>query len=602
MSIPEWSEFKIYTVGDYVSYSAQTFQAQINNQGVPPLPTNNAWLLIPSGGVVSVAGGTNIAVAGTSNVTVDFDPAGGVDMLDNPFINSQYINTNGDIQIYKASPPTYRQVNTANGNGFEIVTNVETAMGASGPLVLKGNNNQLFESRLELANETAKLNTVSSPTFSLLKNSTAATASMGINASNNFVIAGSNEIEMIPALGRINVTGRIVETSLDPYPTTYYVSKVGNDTTGTGSQSNPFLTIQKAITVAEAAGNIATIFINTGSYTEDLIITKNISLIGIDLNIAFKDSVSSPTVNNVEIIGGITNTPVVAGAFTAQYITFTVPVNKQIVYNSASSVGQMNFQYCTITGTSAVNDGLSLILTNRHTHWFSNCRISKISATIGVPTIDGGTSSQASLFIISECRVQTRSSTDGIRAGAVQIYDSIVTAASGGTIIRLSGSSTTNSVISATQLQMNTVAGTFITNEKTVAVTIQMYNSQFLSFTALTGGVHYLVNNTSASSVALWFSNNKLFQSVGTPLNSTQMYTGLITFVDGVDIRPINMVNGNIINVSNINNLSGSVNIETPLLSFTGAALQSATSTGFSGQHLVITLNGVVYKIKLELP
>lgn len=44
------------------------------------------------------------------------------------------------------------------------------------------------------------------------------------------------------------------------------------------------------------------------------------------------------------------------------------------------------------------------------------------------------------------------------------------------------------------------------------------------------------------------------------------------------------------------------VNIETPLLSFTGAGLESSTSSGSSGQHLVITLNGTVYKIKLENP
>lgn len=628
-----------------------------------------------SAGIAAVVAGTNIAVDTTiaSAPKVSLDPSGGIDLSNNPLTGAQYINSNGDIQIYKSTPPTIRQVHTGTGDGFEIVTNVETAMGSSGPLIMKGNNSRLYEARLTLASETATLSSPNVPKISALKNSTGATASLAINESNNTIISSSGSLALEPAgatasiktpnaifvagdltgahnsyklevndalasaslgkstgnqltindsyvalkganpsarIGIGDVDGlvngckvevdlatnsttisaggaprltastagvtvsRLIETSLEPYPTTYYVSKSGNDTTGSGSQSNPFLTIQKAITIAEAAGSSATIFINTGSYNEDLIITKNISLIGIDLNIAFKDSVSSPTVNTVEIIGGISNNPVIAGAFTAQYITFTVPTGKQIAYNSASPIGQMNFQYCTITGTTAVNDGISLILTNRHTHWFSNCRISKISATIGVPTIDGGTSSQASLFIISECRIQTRSSTDGIRAGAVQIYDSIVTAASGGTIIRLSGSSTTNSIISATQLQMNTVAGTFITNEKTVALTIQMYNSQFLSFTALTGGLHYLVNNTSASSVALWFSNNKFFQSVGTPLNSTQMYNGLITFVDGVDIRPINMVNGNILEVTNIANAS------TPLSVSSGAdvSIQAASA------------------------
>ena len=42
--------------------------------------------------------------------------------------------------------------------------------------------------------------------------------------------------------------------------------------------------------------------------------------------------------------------------------------------------------------------------------------------------------------------------------------------------------------------------------------------------------------------------------------------------------------------------------IATPSLVFSGAALQSATSGGHFGQHLVITLNGNVYKIALLNP
>jgi hypothetical protein len=48
---------------------------------------------------------------------------------------------------------------------------------------------------------------------------------------------------------------------------------------------------------------------------------------------------------------------------------------------------------------------------------------------------------------------------------------------------------------------------------------------------------------------------------------------------------------------------SGRVEIQaTQGLFFTGAALQSGTSGGNSGQHLVIILNGTVYKIRLEFP
>ena len=44
------------------------------------------------------------------------------------------------------------------------------------------------------------------------------------------------------------------------------------------------------------------------------------------------------------------------------------------------------------------------------------------------------------------------------------------------------------------------------------------------------------------------------------------------------------------------------VQVKSNTLTFTGADLESATSGGNSGQHLVITLNGTQYKIKLENP
>ena len=47
---------------------------------------------------------------------------------------------------------------------------------------------------------------------------------------------------------------------------------------------------------------------------------------------------------------------------------------------------------------------------------------------------------------------------------------------------------------------------------------------------------------------------------------------------------------------------AGGIQFMTPSLVFNDPALQSNTSGGSSGEHLVITLNGVQYKIKLELP
>jgi hypothetical protein len=56
---------------------------------------------------------------------------------------------------------------------------------------------------------------------------------------------------------------------------------------------------------------------------------------------------------------------------------------------------------------------------------------------------------------------------------------------------------------------------------------------------------------------------------------------------------------GNYIEINDTNN---SIELLTTNLNFTGAALQSNTAGGNSGEHLVINLNGTQYKIKLENP
>lgn len=63
----------------------------------------------------------------------------------------------------------------------------------------------------------------------------------------------------------------------------YYVSKGGNDATGTGSILSPYLTIQKAINVCEALpfGTPRVIHVSSGTYTENLTILKpRISILG----------------------------------------------------------------------------------------------------------------------------------------------------------------------------------------------------------------------------------------------------------------------------------------------------------------------------------
>ncbi len=82
---------------------------------------------------------------------------------------------------------------------------------------------------------------------------------------------------------------------------------------------------------------------------------------------------------------------------------------------------------------------------------------------------------------------------------------------------------------------------------------------------------------------------------------TTSIGTGIITLNA---LQSININAGSGSNLS-LNTTGGNIVINpstTGSVVFTGAALQSGTSSGNSGQHLVITLNGVVYKIALQNP
>jgi len=61
--------------------------------------------------------------------------------------------------------------------------------------------------------------------------------------------------------------------------TVWYIRKTGNDTTGDGSTGNPWLTVLAAIAKAEVV-NGDTLTIGDGTYTQNLVITKQLKLIG----------------------------------------------------------------------------------------------------------------------------------------------------------------------------------------------------------------------------------------------------------------------------------------------------------------------------------
>jgi hypothetical protein len=115
--------------------------------------------------------------------------------------------------------------------------------------------------------------------------------------------------------------------------------------------------------------------------------------------------------------------------------------------------------------------------------------------------------------------------------------------------------------------------------------------------------------NENNSFRPLDMNNNQIRSNSGDLVLTTTASsgTGLITLSAKADVDitgtscAVSSVSG--ANTGAVYTNPGSVELEaTNTLTFTGAGLQSATSGGNSGQHLVITLNGTQYKIRLENP
>ena len=149
--------------------------------------------------------------------------------------------------------------------------------------------------------------------------------------------------------------------------------------------------------------------------------------------------------------------------------------------------------------------------------------------------------------------------------------------------------------------------GDFSNFNKSMSFIIDDGNSSIYTNTALglTSGIS--INNNGAS-LGNKNSSGYLFllcdytNNIISTYNSFSTDTGLkLNFQNKIYTFGGFNANGNIIEI-NDDTAFNTIKFETSNLIFNGAALESGTSGGNSGQHLVITLNGNQYKIKLENP
>lgn len=163
--------------------------------------------------------------------------------------------------------------------------------------------------------------------------------------------------------------------SVAPLSYTYYVAKNGNDSTGNGSIAAPFLTIQKAIDVAEAAvvPNVTLeVIVAAGVYTENLVLkTGYLTLTGV--------SQSAENSNGTQLIGTI-NIAATGGSslyskiFAVQGFSIRQTTGSQPTISDTTSATEHSviFSDCKI---QALNRGVFLASGAQTRNYFVRCQI-----------------------------------------------------------------------------------------------------------------------------------------------------------------------------------------------------------------------------------
>jgi len=239
-----------------------------------------------------------------------------------------------------------------------------------------------------------------------------------------------------------------------------YVAKYGNDTTGDGSQNAPYLTLSKAISVANSISssvNPITILIEAGIYVEN----NNAGPLSI-------------TANGIAIVGSSRNVTIIPSSLTNDLLSITTTTQLQTLTFRSASLS---------SGNGVVLSGIANL------SFLDNVTISNFA--IGL--LCGGT---GSIYKVSTCFFVT----NGI---GVSVQDNVNFVGAnclfqGGTTspanigITLTGSNCIGSLLGGIGLQCSTFA--HVTNGSELAVRAGLYSRNVNDFIADTGG-HLLLQS-----------------------------------------------------------------------------------------------------------
>lgn len=271
-----------------------------------------------------------------------------------------------------------------------------------------------------------------------------------------------------------------------------YVAPNGDNTTGNGSQQNPYLTIAQALTQRATLSNASevSIILSSGTYTESFTLTRNTFLVGVQTGesrqpcnvtgtITMNDTTGSMGLSGLEIVGNVT-TSGIGGSYS-------------------------------IFGCNISSSGTAITATTG-TVFITECRISNTAST---------TITSSATLTIRDCVVSTSGTGSCVNgSAATTIRQSVITSSSASTgvqpLVTISNTNPAVIEISFCKLEyLSTV--TDVTGNKCCVkfagsntATASVFDNLFLCEGAITGSPQIqCIQDTGAGAVNISFGNLK---------------------------------------------------------------------------------------------
>lgn len=312
----------------------------------------------------------------------------------------------------------------------------------------------------------------------------------------------------IESTGNVVVPSRFLSSLRAPYDATFYVSTQGNDTTGTGSCSNPYLTITKALTIGMPLYTKMCVNVAAGTYTEDIQFPNSacsVTIIGeaipqSDFGASTQaDIYSTILTGNLTFISGT-----VDSQLSLKYINYNFALGKQATIGYSGARGPLLVDSCYFSRQTDLEE-LNLIYTSGIAAYFRNTTFARA---------DTADTTSALLFLGSganfeNCYFQGRVVTNGIinftnscrfdRCNFVQSSASTTLASP----ILVASSTTTSRTFSARQCYFETNRGAILDNQRTAACQFNITLCEFSMLQTIASTTLFLIMNSAATACTL---------------------------------------------------------------------------------------------------